>query len=134
MKELPSQKVLVEYIKRAVRLNDEGKPRRKGAKTKISTVAPADLVAALKANKAAKTYFAGLAPSHKRDYIEWITEAKREATRLKRLATTIEWLAEGKRRNWKYEKSSEIYALPGLPNLKSNPCKLRQVGSHLTIP
>jgi uncharacterized protein YdeI (YjbR/CyaY-like superfamily) len=65
---------------------------------------PEDFTAALDASPAARASFDGFAPSHRREYIEWITEAKSEATRGKRLAQTLEWLAEGKKRNWKYEK------------------------------
>jgi uncharacterized protein YdeI (YjbR/CyaY-like superfamily) len=46
----------------------------------------------------------GLSPSQQREYVDWITEAKQDSTRAKRLATAVEWLAEGKRRNWKYER------------------------------
>jgi uncharacterized protein YdeI (YjbR/CyaY-like superfamily) len=53
-------------------------------------------------NKKAKTVFEAFSPSHKREYLEWITEAKTEETRNKRMATTIEWLTDGKIRNWKY--------------------------------
>ena len=88
------------YIYEAVRLNDEG---IKVAKKKIENSVPDDLGSALKENPKAKTFFDSLAPGYKRDYIEWITSAKREATREKRLATTIEWLSEGKKKNWKYE-------------------------------
>ena len=104
VKELPTQKVLVDYVKRAAKLNENGKPTPKKASKNISTRVPADLADLLKKNKAAKTTYDALAPGQKRDYIEWITEAKRDATRQKRLKTTIEWLSEGKRRNWKYEK------------------------------
>jgi uncharacterized protein YdeI (YjbR/CyaY-like superfamily) len=52
----------------------------------------------------AKTFFDGLAPSHRYEYLEWITDAKREETRAKRIGQALEWLAEGKRRNWKYER------------------------------
>lgn len=105
-KAVPNQKVLIDYVKRAARLNDEGvkKVPRKSVIKKIVTKPPADLAALLKKNKKAKATFDGFAPSHKRDYIEWITEAKRAETREKRLSTTIEWLAEGKKRHWKYEK------------------------------
>ena len=104
LKELPTQKVLVDYVKRAAKLNEQSKTKKKTTKKKISTKVPHDLGELLKANKQAKSFFDGLAPSHKRDYIEWITEAKRDSTRKNRLETTIQWLAEGKRRNWKYER------------------------------
>lgn len=107
-KELPTQKILVDYVKRAAKLNTELKSKRpvkkKVAKKKIVVKTPPDLAALLRKNKQAKTTYDALAPSHQRDYVEWITGAKRDVTRQKRLATTIEWLAEGKRRNWKYER------------------------------
>ena len=103
--ELPSQKILVDYVKRAAKLNEEPKANTTRAKkSQIKTKTPSDLQAQLDKNRKAKEFFSSLAPSHKRDYIEWITEAKRDATRKKRLTTTIEWLVEGKRRNWKYER------------------------------
>jgi len=65
---------------------------------------PAELSAALKKNKKAKTAFDAFPPSHKREYIEWITEAKTEATRTRRLTQAVDWMATGKSRNWKYER------------------------------
>jgi len=66
---------------------------------------PDDLRAALKRDRKAMATFEGFPPGQRREYVEWITEAKRPETRAKRLATAVEWLAKGKRRNWKYEKS-----------------------------
>jgi uncharacterized protein YdeI (YjbR/CyaY-like superfamily) len=63
---------------------------------------PKELRAALKQNPKACAVFEAFSPSHQREYIEWITEAKQPATRERRLATTLEWLTEGKSRNWKY--------------------------------
>lgn len=88
------------YIKEAIKLNLSGV---KAPKNEIFTTPPEDLHLALKNNLKANIFFGNLAPSYKRDYIAWITEAKRESTRTKRLATTIEWLSEGKKKNWKYE-------------------------------
>lgn len=103
--DLPSDKILIAYIKEAVRLNDEDikveKPK-KPAKKELPI--PPALAAALKKNKKAATTFENFAPSHRREYIEWINEAKTEDTRHRRVETTIEWVAEGKGRNWKYEK------------------------------
>lgn len=62
-----------------------------------------DFAKALDNSPAAKAVFDAFAPSHRREYLEWISDAKQEATRQKRIATAIEWLSEGKRRNWKYE-------------------------------
>jgi uncharacterized protein YdeI (YjbR/CyaY-like superfamily) len=73
---------------------------KKAAPVKI----PPDLAAALKKNDKARETFEAFSPSHRKEYIEWITEAKREETRQRRLARTLEWLAKGKSPNWKYEK------------------------------
>lgn len=78
-----------------------GKRRKPVPKPEIPV--PDDLISVLDATPTAKATFDALAPSHRREYLEWITEAKRPETRAKRIATAIEWLAEGKRRNWKYE-------------------------------
>ena len=105
LKDLPADKTLVAHIKKAMKLNEEGVKTpsvRKTATPKPPPEAPADLVAALKKNAKARATYDSFPPSHKRDYIEWLTEAKRDETRQKRLAQTIEWLAEGKPRNWKY--------------------------------
>jgi uncharacterized protein YdeI (YjbR/CyaY-like superfamily) len=106
LSDLPSKKVLAGYIRQAVKLNDEGVKARSRAKPKATAprpvVVPDDLAAALGSHAAARATFEGFSPSHKREYIEWITEARTEATRTKRLNQAIEWLAEGKPRNWKY--------------------------------
>jgi len=104
VKDLPSQTVLVKYIKAAMKLNDEGVkvPQRIGVAAKSPPV-PKDLAAALKKNAKARKTYESFPPSAQRDYVIWLNEAKREETRAKRLATTIEWLSEGKKRNWKYE-------------------------------
>jgi uncharacterized protein YdeI (YjbR/CyaY-like superfamily) len=70
---------------------------------KVEIPVPQDLAAALRDNPKARATFDGFPPSQRREYVEWVSEAKQDATRAKRLATAIEWLAEGKRRNWKYE-------------------------------
>jgi uncharacterized protein YdeI (YjbR/CyaY-like superfamily) len=104
LKDLPPKKELVAYIKEGVKLNETGvkSPARAKPKTPRPVIVPDDLTAALQKNKKALATFEGFSPSHKREYIEWITEAKTEATRSRRLETTIEWLKEGKPRNWKY--------------------------------
>ena len=103
--DLPPKKTLSAYVKKAMAFNDAGvkSPTRvKSAKPKPEATVPDDLAAALKKNAKARKTFAAFSPSARREYIEWITEAKRETTRVQRLATTLEWLAEGKQRNWKY--------------------------------
>jgi len=103
VKDLPPQKILVGYVKAAVKLNDEGiqVPKRR-ARTDVPKM-PAEFLAALNKNKQAKSNFDRLPPSHRREYLEWIVEAKRDETRQKRIATSVDWLGEGKHRNWKYE-------------------------------
>jgi hypothetical protein len=102
--DLPNDKVLLRHIRKAVQLNEAGisKPVPPRSKAKKNLVVPQDLEAALKKNPKALATFEKFSYSHKREYVEWITEAKREETRQKRLVTTLEWLAEGKPRNWKY--------------------------------
>ena len=104
LKDLPSDKVMLGLIHQAMELNEKGiKVAKKPTAAKKELVVPDILTKALSKNKAAKTTFESFPYSCKKEYVEWITEAKTEPTRDKRLATTIEWLAEGKRRNWKYE-------------------------------
>ena len=106
VRELPPQKTLIGLVKQAARLNDAGVKLARPARTpKPAAKVPLDLAAALKKNKKAQAAFEAFSPSHRREYIEWITEAKQDATRQRRLATAIEWIAEGKGRNWKYQKS-----------------------------
>ena len=102
--DLPSKKVLTGYIKQAMKLNDEGvkTPSRTKPKVRKELVIPDELTNALRKNAKAKAAFDKFSPSHKREYVEWITEAKTEATRNRRLETAIEWMAAGKSRNWKY--------------------------------
>ena len=104
LKDLPPKKTLLAHIRKAAKLNEDGvkaPAQRKSAKPFPQE--PDDLVAALRKNKAAQATYEAFPPSCKREYVEWITEAKREETRAKRLAQAVEWMAEGKRRNWKYE-------------------------------
>lgn len=102
--DLPDDETMKRLICEAMRLNDEGiKVQRTVSKEKKELVVPDILTAALASNELAAETFENFPYSKKKDYVEWITEAKTDATRDKRLATTIEWLAEGKARNWKYE-------------------------------
>lgn len=101
--DLPARAELVDLTRRSMQLIEEGaKPPRATAKKAPFTV-PQDMRAAIDAVAAARATFDGFPPSSRREYVEWVTEAKRDETRSKRLAQTVEWLAEGKRRNWKYE-------------------------------
>ena len=105
--DLPSKPVLASYIKKAVALNDEGVKVARVAKRAAPKAlrVPADLASALNKSKKAHAAFAAFSPSHKREYLEWITEAKSADTRARRLQTAIEWMAEGKSRNWKYVRA-----------------------------
>ena len=103
--DLPPDDVLLDYVRKATQLNDSGVKRPTEKKTgapKAALPIPGALAAALKMNKKAQAAFDSFSPSHRREYVEWITEAKRDATREARLATALEWIAEGKTRNWKY--------------------------------
>ena len=103
--DLPADKVIVGYVKKAAKLNDEGVKIARVPKAPRKTLPmPGDLASVLKQHAAARKTFDKFSPSHKREYIEWITEAKTDATRQKRLATTVAWLEEGKVRNWKYTR------------------------------
>jgi hypothetical protein len=103
-KELPPDEVIIKLVRQAVELNEKGiKVAKKPAAAKKELVVPDYLTKALIKNKAAQKTFENFPYSCKKEYVEWLTEAKTEPTREKRLATTIEWLSEGKRRNWKYE-------------------------------
>ena len=106
VKDLPSRKVMVAYVKQAAELNDKGvKPARTKPKAeKKELVVPDYFKAALRKNKKAQAAFDAFSYSHRKEYLEWITEAKTEETRQRRMGTALEWLAEGKSRNWKYEK------------------------------
>jgi|SRR5688572_21127223 len=104
-KDLPPDKVLFDFIKQAAKLNEDGVKVKKAApKLKKEIPVPAEFQSMLNKNKKAKTTFDSFAPSHRREYLEWITEAKTEATQLKRMTTALEWISEGKQRNWKYMK------------------------------
>ena len=103
--DLPSDRKLTRYIRKAAELNQSEAPARpRPVRDPARPVdVPDDLAAGLTRNKAAGATFEKMSPSNRREYVEWITEAKREETRENRLATTLEWLAQGKSRNWKYE-------------------------------
>jgi len=101
--DLPDRPTLIALTKKAMQLIDEGvKPIRDKTEKAPFTV-PQDLKAALDANAAARATFDAFPPSAQREYVEWVTEAKRDETRTKRLKQAVEWMAEGKRRHWKYE-------------------------------
>lgn len=105
LKDLPTDKKMIGYIKEAMKLTDNGiklPPKKKVVKKDL--VIPDFFEIALKKNKKANAIFQDFAYSHKKEYLEWITEAKTEVTREKRIAQALEMMSEGKSRNWKYQK------------------------------
>lgn len=107
--DLPGKRELGAYLRQGMALIDQGATRMRTparpetATPRPPTEVPGDLAAALQENAKARAAFDAFPPGCRREYIEWITQAKREETRAKRLAQAIEWIAQGKRRNWKYE-------------------------------
>jgi uncharacterized protein YdeI (YjbR/CyaY-like superfamily) len=106
VKDLPSRAKLMGYVKLAAKTIDDGARTKAWSRPKVAkaeAVVPEALAAALKKNKAAGKKFESMTPGFRREYCQWIAEAKREETRAKRVETAVEWIAEGKGRNWKYE-------------------------------
>jgi len=105
--DLPPKRTLVKWVKKAAALNADGVKVERKKTPKAELVVPDDLAAALGQRKHAKARaaFDAFSPSHRREYVEWIAEAKTDATRQKRLAQTLEQLAEGKSRHWKYQRA-----------------------------
>ena len=107
--DLPSDKQMLGWIRQAAAFVDSGQytspiaARHKVVRQRASLDTPAEFKAALQRNKKASAVFAAFSPSCKREYVEWIAEAKRQETRDKRIATAVKWIAEGKQRNWKYQ-------------------------------
>jgi uncharacterized protein YdeI (YjbR/CyaY-like superfamily) len=104
--DLPKDEILVHYIREAIKLNDAGVklPAKSKSKERRELNIPDYFTAALRKNKKAWTTFESFSPSNKKEYVEWMTEAKSEETRKKRLETAIDWISQGKVRNWKYIK------------------------------
>ena len=103
IEDLPEPEALRQLIEKAMALAVAGvkPPRIKTTKAPLET--PGDLQAALQGNEAASATFTNFSPSCRREYVEWVTEAKRPETRARRIAQAVEWMAEGRKRNWKYE-------------------------------
>lgn len=101
--DIPPKKIVGAYIKKAMELNEAGaKVPKRPTTPKKELVIPDAFIAAIKKNKKALAAYEKFSPSHQREYIEWISGAKAEATRDRRIAQAVEWMAEGKPRNWKY--------------------------------
>ena len=106
LKELPSDKKIIGYIKEAMILNEKEikLPQKKVTATKKEIAVPDYFLKKLRSNKKAFSTFKAFSPSHKREYIKWVIEAKTDETKNRRIQTAIEWMSEGKPRNWKYMK------------------------------
>ncbi len=104
--DLPSKAALVRLLREAARRNEEARsaPKAQRRPRRPEARVPPDLAAALRKDARARATFEAFSPTKRRDYVEWIVEAKAEATRARRLAQAIAWMAEGKARNWKYER------------------------------
>jgi hypothetical protein len=108
LKDLPPKAEFARLVKRAMELNERGvkSPRTKTAKRKAIALHP-ELAAALKKNAKARATLDAFPPSAQREYLEWVADAKGDDTRARRIRQAVEWLEEGKRRNWKYEDRCE---------------------------
>lgn len=104
--DLPPRKELIAYVRAAMRLNEAGvtPPRPSAAKPPKQSAIPEAFGRALEQHPASRAAFAGFSPSQRREYVDWIADAKREDTQARRINTAIEWIAEGKPRHWKYRR------------------------------
>lgn len=102
--DLPKEEILIAYLKEAMLLTQKAVSKKSSAKQKKELTVPEDLLAALETDSKAAETFNNFSYSNQKEYVEWLEDAKRESTRNKRLNTTLEWLQEGKVRNWKYLK------------------------------
>jgi uncharacterized protein YdeI (YjbR/CyaY-like superfamily) len=105
LNDLPSDKIMLDYIKQAIRLNEEDikLPPKKAIKSQNVKV-PDYFLKVLNRNKKAFNAFQAFSASHRNEYVKWIAEAKTSETRARRMDQAVEWLSEGKSRNWKYER------------------------------
>jgi uncharacterized protein YdeI (YjbR/CyaY-like superfamily) len=101
--DLPPPDILEGLIRKAAALNEAGRKPRPKKPLKPEAETPQDLADALAANPAASATFDSFPASARRDYADWVADAKRPETRARRVAQSVEWLAQGKRRHWKYE-------------------------------
>ena len=105
LSDVPAKKAMIVLIRKAMLLNEQGVKTPSARKTtgpRPQLETPDDLLAALKKNRRAKATFDAFSPSARREYVEWVVEAKREETRQRRIVQAVDWMAEGKQRHWKY--------------------------------
>lgn len=107
VEDLPGDKLMKQYLLEAKRINDQGiKLEKKKPRSSEEPEIHPEFEKQLKKNKGAFSFFKSSSPSCRKEYINWINEAKRDETRNTRIATAVEWLSEGKGKNWKYEKKN----------------------------
>ena len=105
--DLPDKETLLQYVRKAAELNEAGvKKPRPAKKAKPPLIVPAELAAALRRSDKARKHFDSFSESKRREYVEWVTEAKREETRRQRVKTAVDWIGQGKIRNWRYLKGT----------------------------
>lgn len=105
MEDLPPDEALADFVRQIIAINESGvKETKKPAAPKAELAMPDDFKNMLSGNTTAVGYFEDFSPSKQREYLEWIIDAKSEATRLKRMEQAVEWISEGKSRNWKYQR------------------------------
>lgn len=106
LSELPPARLVQACVREAVRLNEAGvkTPSRRRPRATRAAIAPAAFRAALRKNPTALAVFRAFSPGKRREYVEWIVEARQAATRERRIETAVAWIAEGKPRNWKYRR------------------------------
>jgi uncharacterized protein YdeI (YjbR/CyaY-like superfamily) len=121
--DVPPKRLIIGYVRQAMKLNDDGvkSPTRSKQARRPTPRTPADLAGALRRNARARAVYQQFTPTNKRDYVEWLTEAKTPETRARRLATAIEWIAAGKSRNWKYMQDVSRPAPAGPPARNPRP-------------
>ena len=101
---LPSEEILIEYLHEAMKLQDQGVPQAPRKKAAKKLEVPSELSEAL-GKEGILAQFESFSPSQQNEYSEWVADAKTDKTRDKRIVQSVEWISEGKPRNWKYMKS-----------------------------
>lgn len=101
---IPPDEEIIEFVRVAAKLNNEGIKSPKRELKPVVVDMPADFMESIRKNTKALETYENFSPSNKRDYAVWIQEAKTEETRTSRMATAVEWMSEGKPRMWKYMK------------------------------
>jgi uncharacterized protein YdeI (YjbR/CyaY-like superfamily) len=107
LNDLPPDEILIDFIKQAMLLNEPNNKKpavKKETAPKAAIEMPVDFANLLAANPKAFDIYEKFSPSHKREYLEWIIESKSDTTRQKRMEQALEWISEGKSRNWKYQQ------------------------------